>query len=378
MRILVLNGGSSSFKCALHDVSQAALGSASAPAPALKETVDGMGLGSVAEALEPFLRRAGVIDVVGHRIVNGGPELRASTWITDQVRAAIAHNIEIAPAHNRSGLEAIDMAARVLASGVRQAAVFDTSFHATLDPAAYIYPGPYEWLEREGIRRYGFHGISYQYATRRTGEMLGGVPKRLLICHLGNGASLCAVREGASIDTTMGFTPLEGLMMGSRSGSLDPGIIVYLLRHRGCSADELDRILNQESGLLGVSGFSSDMREILRGRESGETRARLAFDVYVHRLVREAGAMIAVLGGLDGLVFTGGIGENCAPVREALALQLEFLGIRIDARKNADPKLDMDIAALGSSIPVLVIHAEEEWEIARECFRLAAPGRWEG
>jgi len=378
MRILVLNGGSSSFKCALHDVSQAALGSASAPAPALKETVDGMGLGSVAEALEPFLRRAGVIDVVGHRIVNGGPELRASTWITDQVRAAIAHNIEIAPAHNRSGLEAIDMAARVLASGVRQAAVFDTSFHATLDPAAYIYPGPYEWLEREGIRRYGFHGISYQYATRRTGEMLGGVPKRLLICHLGNGASLCAVREGASIDTTMGFTPLEGLMMGSRSGSLDPGIIVYLLRHRGYSADELDRILNQESGLLGVSGFSSDMREILRGRESGETRARLAFDVYVHRLVREAGAMIAVLGGLDGLVFTGGIGENCAPVREALALQLEFLGIRIDARKNADPKLDMDIAALGSSIPVLVIHAEEEWEIARECFRLAAPGRWEG
>ena len=196
------------------------------------------------------------------------------------------------------------------------------------------------------------------------------MPARLLICHLGSGASLCAVGDGKSVDTTMGFTPLEGLMMGTRSGSLDPGILIYLLRHRGYSADDLDRILNRKSGLAGVSGFSSDMREVLHQAAQGNERAQLALDVYTHRLVREAGGMIAVLGSLDALVFTGGIGENSPLVRDALCRSLMFLNLMLDPAKNADPKPDANIATDGSAIPVLVIRAQEEREIARECYRI--------
>jgi acetate kinase len=209
-----------------------------------------------------------------------------------------------------------------------------------------VYPGPYEWLDH-GIRRYGFHGISHQYAARRAAQILGNNESRLIICHLGNGASLAAVRNGRSVDTTMGFTPLEGLMMGTRCGSIDPGIIIYLLRHRGYTAEQLDHVLNQESGLQGVSGLSGDMREILTAIANGNQRAQLAFDIYAHRLCREVGAMLAVLGGVDALVFTGGVGENCAPLREVVTRQLGFVA----------PK-------------VLVIHAEEEWEIARESYTL--------
>ncbi|HXP87644.1 MAG TPA: acetate/propionate family kinase [Bryobacteraceae bacterium] len=371
MRILVLNGGSSSFKCALYDLPTRQADSASRPEPLWKEHTDWTGAGSPAEALEPVLRRAGDVELVGHRIVHAGVALRTTAWITDEVRSAIAQNAEIAPAHNRFELEAIDVTARVMGPGVRQVAVVDTAFHAGLEPAAYVYPGPYEWLEQEGIRRFGFHGISYQYATRRAAQLLGRMPARMLVCHLGSGASLCAVRDGASVDTTMGFTPLEGLMMSSRSGSLDPGIIVYLLRHRGYSAEDLDQILNKESGLMGVSGFSGDMRTVLHRRELGDPRARLAFDVYMRRLTREAGAMVAVLGGLDALVFTGGVGEGSPLVRQAVCDQFGFLGLRLDAARNAQPAGDGDVAAPGSLIPVLVIHAEEEWEIARECWRLA-------
>jgi acetate kinase len=378
MRILVLNGGSSSFKCALYDLSADLVETAIRPEPVWKEHTDWTGAGSPAEALEPVLRRAGEVEIVGHRIVHAGLALRATAWITDEVRSAIARNAEVAPAHNRFELEAIDVTTRVMPPGLRQVAVLDTGFHAGLEPAAYVYPGPYEWLEQEGIRRFGFHGISYQYATRRAAQLLGRPPEktpaRMLVCHLGSGASLCAVRDGVSVDTTMGFTPLEGLMMSSRSGSLDPGIIVYLLRHRGYSAEDLDQILNKASGLMGVSGFSGDMRAIQHRCELGDPRAKLAFDVYMRRLTREAGAMVAVLGGLDALVFTGGVGENSAEVRQALCAQLGFLGLRIDPSKNAKPQGDEDLAAAGSSIPVLVIHAEEEWEIARECWRLAKQG----
>ena len=335
----MINGGSSSFKCALYDTL----------APVWSENVRWTGATPPAEVLKSLFARAGAVDVVGHRIVHGGRDHRATTWITAEVRATIAAQAEVAPAHNRFELAAIDAAREALGSGVRQAAVFDTAFHATLAHAAYVYPGPYEWLEKEGIRRYGFHGLSFQYSTRRAAELLGQTPHRLLICHLGSGASLCAVRDGRSVDTTMGFTPLEGLMMGSRSGSFDPGIIVYLLRHRGYTAEQLDEILNRESGLLGISGVSSDIREVLKQADQGDARARLALDIYIHRLTREAGSMIAVLGGLDALVFTGGVGENCAPVRDALCAQLGFLG---------------------SNLRVLVIHADEESEVARECHQL--------
>jgi len=198
---------------------------------------------------------------------------------------------------------------------------------------------------------------------------------RLITCHLGNGASLTAVRGGKSVDTTMGFTPLEGLMMGTRCGSIDPGILVYLIRHRGYAAEELDDILNRKSGLLGVSGISGDMREITQAMQAGNERARLAFEVYVHRLVREAGGMLSVLGGLDALVFTGGVGENSPEVRRRLCDQLAFAGVRLDESKNAAPQLDADVSADGASTRVLVVRAEEEWQIARECDKVLGNSR---
>lgn len=333
MRILAINGGSSSVKCRLDDVTVEQSEPTAAFWQASIESKDN---------LENTLRSVPLpVDAIAHRIVHGG-EHRQTTRITPEVRAAIAQASEVAPAHNLMELHAIDTAQNVFGPNVPQVAVFDTSFHATLEPAAYIYPGPYDWLE-QGIRRYGFHGLSHQYSSRRAAELLGTAP-RLIVCHLGNGASLCAIRDGKSVDTTMGFTPLEGLMMGTRSGSIDPAILVYLMRHRGYTADQLDRILNKESGLLGVSGISGDMRDILN---SDSPRAKLAFDIYAHRLCREIGAMAGVLGGADAIVFTGGVGENCAPLREMVERRFAFLHAKI-----------------------LVIHAEEEWEMVRECYLL--------
>jgi acetate kinase len=348
MRILVLNGGSSSFKCRLDEVGGNSL-PIEPPKPAWEAHIELNPADPLSDVLDKTLKSvAGAIDIAGHRIVHGGPKYRSSAFLAPEVRATIARESEIAPAHNRFELAAIEAVDRAFGTQTRQAAVFDTAFHATLEPPAYVYPGPYEWLS-DGIRRYGFHGISHQYAARRAAQILGRESLRLIVCHLGNGASLAAVRDGKSVDTTMGFTPLEGLMMGTRCGSIDPAILVYLMRHRGYSADQLDRILNRESGLLGVSGVSGDMREILAAIEQGNQRAKLAFDIYAHHLCREIGAMAAVLGHVDAIVFTGGIGENCAPLRERVLNQIEFL----------------------KSAQVLVIHAEEEWEIARECHRLA-------
>jgi acetate kinase len=312
---------------------------------------------------------------VGHRIVHGGKAFRESTLITPEVKAVIAEQAEFAPSHNRFELETIETAIRVFGPDVPQVAVFDTEFHATLAPAAYVYPGPYSWLE-QGIRRYGFHGISHRYAAGRAAYLLGRDLEslRLIICHLGNGCSLAAVRGGKSVDTTMGFTPLEGLAMGTRSGSIDPGILIYLLRHKGYTGDQLDRVLNQESGLKGLSGLSGDMREILTAMDTGNAQARLAFDVYANRLCREVGAMLGVLGGMDALVFTGGVGENCPPLREIVCSQFGFLGIKMDTEANAVSPRDRDIATQDSSIRILLIHAQEEWAIARECHRLA-PGK---
>jgi len=404
VKILVLNGGSSSFKCWFCDLPDSEL-PADPPTPDWTARAgwsrntgiaqikirrsDGaqvardLKVAEPAAVLEPVIRAlwegdaacvadASVIDAVGHRIVHGGPEYRESTPLRPEVRAAIEREVEVAPAHNHFELEAVEAVDRVV-GGVLQVAVFDTGFHRTLEPRAYVYPGPHEWLER-GVRRYGFHGINHQYASRRAAHLLQRDPQSLkvIVCHLGNGASLAAVRNGISVDTTMGFTPLEGLMMGSRSGSIDPGILIYLVRHRGYSAEQLDEILNQQSGLLGVSGVSSDMREVLEASEKGNERAKLAFDVYLHRITREIGSMLAVLGGVDALVFTGGIGENSAAVREAACARFEFLGLELDTVRNREAKSDQDITASGSRVRVLVIRAQEEWEIARECHRLAS------
>jgi len=365
MRILVLNAGSSSLKCALYECSNALSPSGSLPLLWTENLpLDGSATRTM---LESVLGRAGKVDVVGHRVVHGGPDHRATTFLTADVRAAISAQAAIAPSHNRIELEAVDAVAVLLGPEMPQIAVFDTSFHATLAPEAFVYPGPYEWFAPEGIRRYGFHGVSHQYATRRVTEMLGRVPARLLVCHLGNGASLCAVRDGRSIDTTMGFTPLEGLMMGTRCGTIDPGIILYLLRQRGFTPDQLDRVLNKESGLLGISGISGDMRDIIDAVARGNERARLALGIYAHRLAREAGGMIAVLGGLNALAFTGGVGENSVVVREGLCRHLAFLGLKVDQASNLLSAGDRSIAAPESGIPIFVIHADEESEIAREC-----------
>jgi len=275
-----------------------------------------------------------------------------------------------APLHNRVELEGIRLIEETLGS-VRQVAVFDTGFHRQMPDAATIYPAPYEWAER-GIRRYGFHGINHQYCTERAAQLLGRKVHdlRIVSCHLGNGCSLAAIRDGHSVDTTMGFTPLEGLMMGTRSGSVDPGILTFLLREERLTGGQLDELLNKKSGLLGISGVSSDMRQIVDAMKQGNTRAKLAFDIFVHRLRSGIAAMVASIGGIDALVITAGIGENSPDVRAAACANLGFLGVTLDAAKNQVSRGDEDISARESKVRVLVLRAQEDWAIAKECWTL--------
>ncbi|MBO0789424.1 MAG: acetate kinase [Ktedonobacteraceae bacterium] len=402
MKILVLNAGSSSQKSKLYEVNEQP--PATPPAPLWEASADWTREQSVVtltmsnargqqhrEQL-PMRGRSAVLEMmlktlwkgeqrmiadptdialVGHRVVHGGHELRASTLVTPQVRETLRRLSSFAPLHNPANLEGIEVCEQLLGQ-VPQVAVFDTAFHSQLPPEVVVYPGPYAWFE-QGIRHYGFHGISHQYCAGRSAQILGRDLKTLRIvnCHLGNGCSLAAIANGRSIDTTMGFTPLDGLMMGSRSGSIDPSILLYLQRERGYPADQLDRMLNKESGLKGISGISSDMRQVMQAAEQGNKRARLALDMYIYRLRYFAGAMMAVLGGIDVLSFTGGVGENAALVRARTCEAFGFVGLELDAGKNAASPVDADIAAPASRVRVLVIHTEEDWEIARECQALA-------
>ena len=400
MKILVLNAGSSSQKSCLYQLS-ASLPS-SPPEPIWEAKVDWTrhqgvaelkvkGRGAVLEEELPTNSRTAVIshildtlakgktqvidelaeiNVVGHRGVHGGQDYRERTVVTPQVKEAIARLATFAPVHNPANLEGIEAIEKLL-SHVPQVAVFDTAFHSDLPLSAAVYPVPYSFFE-QGIRRYGFHGINHQYCAQRTAQLLDRDLKslRLITCHLGNGCSLAAIREGTSIDTTMGFTPLEGLMMGSRSGSVDPGILIHLLRQQGIDADKLDEILNRDSGLKGISGLSGDMRNIQTAIALGNPRAQLAFDIYVHRLRSHIGAMLATLGGMDALVFTGGVGENQPSVRAAACEAFEFLGVKLDLEKNAQSPPDQDIAMADSAVRVLVVQAQEDWAIATECWNL--------
>ena len=317
------------------------------------------------------------IDVVGHRVVHGGPRYFEPALVTPDVKSEIERVSAFAPLHNRAELEGMEIVAKLLGA-VPQIAVFDTGFHHQMPLAAATYPGPYEWFE-QGIRRYGFHGINHQYCSERAARLLRKNLKslRLVTCHLGNGCSLAAIREGRSVDTTMGFTPLEGLMMGTRSGSVDPGILTYLMRQQHFFDEKLDDVLNKKSGLLGISGISGDMREVLAATRNDrepvtKARAQLAFDMYIHRLRSGIGAMIAVLGGIDVLVFSAGIGENSEEVRAAACDDLGFAGVKLDHAKNAESPIeeDTDISAEDAAVRVVVIHAQEDWMIARECWRL--------
>lgn len=402
MKILVMNAGSSSQKSCLYELPDAAL--PSQPLEPLwsaqinwvegKDTADlkvnanGITLKHVlpsadrAEDVSKMLETLWsgdtqvvesphAIALVGHRVVHGGDHYRQSIQITAEVKAEINRLADFAPVHNPVNLQGIEITEQILGTEIPQVAVFDTAFHAHLPPAAYVYPGRYEWLA-QGIRRYGFHGISHQYCAHRAAQLLGRdlTELRLLNCHLGNGASLAAICNGVSIDTTMGFTPLEGLMMGSRSGSLDPGIIIRLLRQEDYTLDQLDTLLNQDCGLEGLSGVSNDMREIDTAIAQGNERAQLAFDVYIHRLCWHMGAMLASLGGADAFIFTAGVGENTPKVRAAACAAFEWLGVKLDLAKNEAHPVDQDIATPDSTVRVLVVRTQEDWAIAQDCWRI--------
>jgi acetate kinase len=310
------------------------------------------------------------LQAVGHRVVHGGERYTSAALITPEVKRAIEELTELAPLHNPASLDGINAVEQVLPK-VPQVAAFDTAFHATLSEAARTYPLPQKWTREWGIRRYGFHGLSHSYCAGQAAKIIGRRALRLVIAHLGNGASVSAVRDGVCVDTSMGFTPLEGLMMATRSGTVDPGILIYLLRHKGLDAEALDNALNNKSGLLGISGISSDLRQIL-SELPHNSDARLAVDVYVHRIVKTIGAMAATLGGVDALVFTAGVGERSQEIRKRVCENLDYLGLELDRTANETCKPDADIGAPSSKAHILVIATREDLTIMRETRRLVA------
>lgn len=401
MKILVLNAGSSSQKSRLYEVKDTlpaqppeplwegnadwtkAKGTATIEiTPTHGETViQEISVGSRPEIVEQMLKtlwsgKTRVIEqpsdiaLVGHRVVHGGPRYTQSIRITEEVKEEIRRVSPFAPLHNPVNLEGIEIMERLLPN-VPQVAVFDTTFHSQMPQERVLYPGPYSWYEQD-IRRYGFHGPSHQYCAERTAHLLGrdldGL--RIINCHLGNGCSVAAIQHGHSIDTSMGFTPIEGLMMGTRTGSIDPGILIYLQREQHLSADQLDHILNKQSGFLGISGVSNDLRQVEKAAAEGNERAQLAIRMFVYHLRFYIGAMLASLGGVDAITFTAGIGEHAPEIRAAACAAFGFLNLKIDPTKNATSPVDQDIATEDSAVRVLVIHTEEDWQIAKECWNV--------
>jgi len=368
VRVLVANAGSSSLKLSLLGEDDRTLHSRELEAPA-----DRVDQAALRVALDGGL---GDADVVGHRIVHGGERFREAVLVDGEVEAALRALSYLAPLHQEKSLAALDAVSAVL-PGLPAVACFDTAFHATLPVATATYALPLAWREQHAIRRYGFHGLSHAWVARRAPALLGreGDPGlRLVSCHLGAGASLCAIAGGHSIDTTMGFTPLEGLVMATRSGSVDPGLVLWLLQHGGQTQDELAHTLEHESGLLGLAG-TADMREVLSRGDAGERRAQLALEVYVHRLASAIAAMVASLGGLDAVIFTGGVGAGSPRVRERALERLGFLGLALDQPRNgAVAGEDADVSAGAASARTLVIEAREDLEIARQVRELLGRG----
>lgn len=307
------------------------------------------------------------IDAVGHRVVHGGEKFNKSVLINDEVIEKIKECYDVAPLHNPVNMAGID-AITELMPGVPQVAVFDTAFHQTMPAEAYMYALPYELYTKYSVRRFGFHGTSHRYVARRVCDFLG-VPyenQRIITCHIGNGGSITAVKDGKSIDTSMGLTPTEGLMMGTRVGDVDPGALIYLAKQDNLTPDDMLRVVNKESGVLGISGISSDMRDIEKGIEEGNERAKLAMDMYEYRILKYIGAYTAVLGGVDIIVFTGGVGENQITTRETLCRQLAFLGIDFDSEANKCRGKEVEITKPGSKVRVVVIPTDEEMVIAQD------------
>ncbi len=316
------------------------------------------------------------IEAVGHRVVHGGETFKASALITEQVMEAIKENIELAPLHNPSNIKGI-LACKAHLPNTPQCCVFDTAFHSQMPPKAYLYGIPYQLYKKYKIRRYGFHGTSHRYVSERAAELLNKDISQLKIitAHLGNGASIAAIKYGVSVDTSMGFTPLEGLLMGTRSGDIDPSLVTYIMGKEGLSLSEMNALLNKHSGLLGVSGESSDMREIEKALSEGDKRSAFAFDIFVYRIKKYIGAYAAAMGGLDALVFTGGIGENSALVRKNVCENMEFLGIEIDHKKNENSTGEVDLSSLSSKVRILKIPTNEELIIALDTVKIVKEQR---
>lgn len=310
------------------------------------------------------------ISVIGHRVVHGGEKFLQPSLIDEEVVNTIRELIPLAPLHNPPNLAGIE-AARSLLPQTPQVAVFDTAFHQSLPPKAFLYGLPYKYYKKYGIRRYGFHGTSHEYVCQKASAIMNTSLEKLKIitCHLGNGCSITAIQGGKSIDTSMGFTPLEGLVMGTRCGDLDPSLVLWLIGQEGLSPTELQDILNTKSGLLGISGVSNDVRDLQKAEQTGNPLAKLALDIFVYRIKKYIGAYSAILSGLDGLVFTGGIGENGMEIRRRICDGLQFLGIDLDEKKNNEPEAQV-ISKNNSSVKILVIPTDEEIMIAQEAQKI--------
>jgi acetate kinase len=358
-RILTVNAGSSSLKLRVLDVNDRVVGSRDSDA-AENEA-------ALRRELEAILDEAPPIDAAGHRVVHGGAEFTRPTIVNPAVENDLDGLADLAPLHNPPAVAAM-RALDALRPGLSTVACFDTAFHATMPAAASTYAIPAAWSERWPLRRYGFHGLSHSYAGRRAADLLDRplADLRIVTAHLGAGSSLCAIEGGRSVDTTMGFTPLEGLVMATRSGSVDPGLLLWVQRHGGIDAEKMERALHRESGLLALSGHSGDMRKVIAAADDGDERSRLAFDVYIHRLAAAIVSMAAAMGGVDALVFTGGVGENSHRVRAAAGAAAAFLGVALDDEANASGTGDRVISSPTASVQTLVVGAREDIELATQ------------
>ena len=307
------------------------------------------------------------INAVGHRVVHGGEYFASSVIITDEVKAALEKCCDLAPLHNPANLIGIAACEEIM-PGVPQVGVFDTAFHQTMPERAYLYALPYEYYEKYKVRRYGFHGTSHRFVSEEVCKMMDRPydQTKVITCHLGNGGSVCAVRNGKSIDTTMGFTPLEGLVMGTRAGDVDVAAVTYLMKKEGLTADEMDNILNKKSGVLGLSGVSSDFRDIEEAAEAGNDRAEIALDVFAYKVAKRIGAYASAMNGVDAIVFTAGLGENSGATRRAICDYLGWMGVHIDSYNNSLRGKAIEISATDSRIRVFVIPTNEELVIARD------------
>jgi len=366
MRVLVVNAGSSSLKLAVMEGEQHV-------AATVVERWNGSGH---VEPIRDFVAEAGPVDAVGHRVVHGGPLFTAPVELTPGVLDDLDSLAGLAPLHNPRAVAAIREADRIL-PGVPHVACFDTAFYAGLPAEARTYALPRSWNDYWGLRRYGFHGLSHSYAVRRAAAIVGrpGGRLRVVSAHLGAGASLAAVRNGKVVDTTMGFTPLDGLVMQTRSGAVDPGLLLWLIQEGRVAPEHLAEVLEHRSGLKGLSGTSGDLREVLAGRDAGDDGCALAYGVFVHRLRREIGAMAASAGGLDVLVMTGGIGEHVPEVRSAVVKGLRHLGLAIHKSANEAAGADADVSSRSAAARTVVVTASEETEIARDTIGVLAKGR---